>query len=108
MPLPRLKTLSAYVAAIGGPTYTDAYIEHWGEVYARNTWLSDVGVTFELFLLAPVRLLHRAPHKTLMPAAIDEFYPLLPAQRAVQAQIDAEQPFPNRRCHETSCSNHEA
>ena len=88
MPLSRIKTLATYVAAIGGPTYPDAYIERWGEVYACNTWLADVGVTFELFLLAPEKLLQRSPHETLMPVAVDHHYPLLPEQRAVQARID--------------------
>lgn len=94
MALNRLISVSARVSAHGGRRYPDAYIEHWGEIYARNTWLRDIGVTFEMFLEQPDRVLASPTCQALMPSPVDHFYPLLPQQRAVQARIDAERAFP--------------
>jgi hypothetical protein len=72
-------------------TWPDAYLDHWGDVYLGNPALRAIGITFEMFLQAPEQILGSATFHTLMPLPEGhKFYPLLPAQRAVQERVDAE------------------
>lgn len=71
-------------------TYSDACLDHWGEVYLDNPGLRAIGITFEMFLQQPAQILESATFHTLMPLPEPhKFYPLLPQQRAVQERVDA-------------------
>lgn len=71
--------------------YDDAHLDHWGEVYRANAGLGAIGITFEIFLQAPQMFLDSATHHILVPLPEGRpFYALLPAQRAVQERLDAE------------------
>lgn len=89
-------------------TYSDAYIEYWGEVFTTNnlrqiTWdnLSDdykgidITITFEAFLVNPKTIIKRAlkHRQNVFIKAADkaQFYPLLPKQRLVQQRLDQDE-----------------
>jgi hypothetical protein len=59
--------------------YHPNYISHYAERFIR-LGLQSHGVTFEQYLAAPAR--YEIKYE-------DQFRPLLPAQRAVQARLDA-------------------
>lgn len=73
-------------------TYSDEYIEFYGDLYLRNlTRLSTRGILFETFLLDPYEILRAAVFSLPMPLIGDEFYPLLPdQQKAARLQMHRE------------------
>ena len=80
----------ARLTSITPRTYDDVWLHHWADVYLANTGLRAIGITFEMFLQAPAQILASATFHTLMPLPeAHKFYPLLPAQRAVQERVDA-------------------
>ena len=71
-------------------TYDDDYLEHWGNEYRARPFLRAIGISFEQFLQFPRELIDTASVSTLIPLPnAHGFYPLLPAQRAVQERVDA-------------------
>lgn len=75
----------------GSRTFSDAEIDHWGEIYLANPWLYRLGISFGEFIESPAAYLHAVGCAALMPLPEGaKFYPLLPAQRAVQERLDAE------------------
>ncbi|MBL3601597.1 MAG: hypothetical protein JMN25_17325 [gamma proteobacterium endosymbiont of Lamellibrachia anaximandri] len=67
--------------------YSDNYIEFYAEVYLANrAVLRDRGILFETFLHHPEEILEAAAFKKPLPLD-DTFYPLLPAQAAVQERL---------------------
>lgn len=73
--------------------YDDNYLNKWAAVYAANPALSRRHILFETFLQAPGEILQAVQrHDALLrdPAAGGpDPLPLLPAQRRVQARLDA-------------------
>lgn len=68
----------------------DELLDFYGDLYLANAWLGAIGISFELFLGAPAQWLACAQSHSLVP--LDErqnFYPLLPRQRAVRDRVDA-------------------
>ena len=73
-------------------TYTDEYIDFWGDIYTANPALFQRGILFHAFLEAPVELLTAVYQQTALPLQDDEdFYPLLPAQQRVSDRLMAEE-----------------
>lgn len=73
--------------------YQDQFIEYWGDVYLSNrAILKERGVLFETFLIDPKSILEAVLFCKALPLSEGEdFYPLLPSQKALQVRlIDAE------------------
>ncbi|MCU7934150.1 MAG: hypothetical protein KZQ99_04625 [Candidatus Thiodiazotropha sp. (ex Dulcina madagascariensis)] len=69
------------------PIYRDEYLAYWGNVYIANrALLKERGVLFETFLINPRAILDAVAFCKPLPLT-DDFYPLLPAQRAVQERL---------------------
>lgn len=67
-------------------TYPDAYIDHWGRVYLLNPAIRKRGVLFETFLIAPEEILILLAPPV---ADVDDYRPLLAAQRQVKTRVSA-------------------
>lgn len=95
-----IKLVAARLAPITAQTHSDDAIDHWGEIYRANPGIARMGVTFERFLAQPQRYLSATTGELLLPAPDEaQFYPLLPAQRAIQAALDEAAAFTTtRRC----------
>ena len=69
-------------------TYSDEYLDHWGDVYVANYALFTArNVLFETFLLDPWAILTAVTFGFPLPSGEDGFYPLLPAQKAIQERL---------------------
>ena len=60
---------------------SDERLDYFGELFLANPALRATGVTFEAFLIVP------SPF--ILPLPDVDYYPLLPAQRAVRDRLDA-------------------
>ncbi len=78
-------------------TYPDEYIEHWGWVYLLNSALRKRGVLFETFLIAPQEILDAVATPPV--ADVDDYRPLLSAQRQVKAKVSALDNFTRDVCN---------
>lgn len=67
-------------------TYSDEYLEHWAKVYLANPILRRRGVLFAAFLVSPEEILVAVAMPQV--ADLEEYRPLLPAQRRVQHRQD--------------------
>ncbi|MCU7877250.1 MAG: hypothetical protein KZQ84_10705 [Candidatus Thiodiazotropha sp. (ex Lucinoma borealis)] len=69
--------------------YQDQYLEYWGDVYLSNkAILKERGVLFDTFLIDPKAILEAVLFGKPLPLPEGEdFYPLLPSQRAVQERL---------------------
>lgn len=71
------------------PVYTDEHIERCAKLYMQNPELRARGVLFVMFLAQPQAYLRAIDFGLVMPLPPgEEFYPLLPDQRAVRDRID--------------------
>lgn len=64
--------------------YTDAHIEHWGEVFVRES-LAELGLVFETFLQSPAEIF--AAVTAERDRLRETFLPLLPRQEAVRQRL---------------------
>lgn len=73
------------------PVYSDEHIAHCARLYQDNPVIREKGVLFVTFLAYPEEVMRALAGGTAMPLPEDEaYYQLLPAQRAIQAQLDEE------------------
>ncbi|MCU7842090.1 MAG: hypothetical protein KZQ94_22305 [Candidatus Thiodiazotropha sp. (ex Troendleina suluensis)] len=84
-----MKVCNAYLEEWNGCVYSDAYLSYWGDVYVANrAILEDRGVVFETFLTDPRAILEAVLFCKPLPLSEGEdFYPLLPSQKAVQERL---------------------
>ena len=65
-------------------TYSDEYIDCWGEVFVHHDLFARHSVRFETFLQAPDEILIACMQSEL------DYEPLLPEQKRVQERLDQE------------------
>lgn len=65
-------------------TYSDEYMDCWGEVFVHHDLFARHSVRFETFLEAPAEILIACMQREL------DYQPLLPEQKRVQARLDQE------------------
>lgn len=74
------------------PTYSDEHIEHCARLYMDNPVIREKGVLFFTFLAFPEEVMRAVAGGSAMPLPADaEYYPPLPAQREVRAQLEFEE-----------------
>ena len=78
-------------------TYPDEYIDFWGNVYLANQSIKKCGVLFETFLIAPQEILSMVGSAFV--ADVDDYRPLLAAQRRVHTKQRALSGFERACCN---------
>jgi len=69
-------------------TYSDEYINYWGEMFVMNNFQST-GIRFDEFLVLPKEYTEAITFELATPLQHD-FYPLMRSQKKIQEHLDLE------------------